>query len=327
MADNNVVGKLSVEIDANPKAAVSGLKTVETAAKQATTTLNATGVAGKAAGENIAAGMKAAEAGATPLIKTFSLVREAFSKVFAPAAIAQSIVSIVRSFGEAQRAAELQRLAIDDLVASYAKLGEVAAKRAALSEDDQSIEAIKQSALKAKQAISDATAKSMSEIRERSAGGMLWALWTGGMTEEEIQKKADDAIGRLDALAGKDLDRERARQRTEAARTEAEAVKQWWINAEKELQEYREKADRDRLDAIKERQAAEEKAAAAAKRNVEDIAKAYGAIESALNSIVKSQQSFANQGQSPVAVGRIAAALEDIARSPRGGAILRGRID
>lgn len=251
MADGTI-GKLNVEITGNAAPLKAALKEGEQATKQSAEAMTQAGEVGSAGFD------KAAE-GAGRLKESLHAVHKFIRFVFMPAIIAREFVEFIKRFEEARAEADKFRAALDQTLFAYEQLVAARAKKIGTTTDEQSIDAIREQAVKAKDAIQEEALKAEHDARARGVGGLLWEYIAGGMSVEEMQAEADDRIRKIGQLAESDVARERERQRQERAKKNAEEEAKWWIDAMKEIEAYRKKMDDDALEAIEERRKANEK--------------------------------------------------------------------
>ena len=316
MADNSgSLGNLNLDLTGNVQPLKHALKDAEQAAKQTEKSMEGVSRAADEGMRQVAASTEEATKAAGGFLKSLSMVRETISKVFAPAAIAATIVAFVKRFEEASAAAEKFTGTLEEMLLAYQRIGEAQAKSIGLSPDEKSIDAIREAAVKAKEAIEAESTKAEADARGRGLGGVVWAWMTGGLSPDEMARQASEAVNKINQQAEANVARERERQRQERIRQNIEAEAEWAKNAMKEVEEYRKKIEQDRLDAIEDRKRAEAKDAEAEEARLKRLMEAQQKSLDAFNAHVSSAVSAARNQFDQMAsnVGR----LMEIAESQR----------
>lgn len=310
------VGKLNVEITADP----SKLKTAMGEAKAVTQ--EAAASMGAAAQEG---GGKIEEVGrkSEGLLHKFKELHHFIRSMLVPVMLFKEGVELVKRLVEATEASDRFKESIQNTFTTYMEFTRKLSTGGQSAEEKQ-IDAIRETANAAKDAIRD-QAEELAHAKEMmgayTAGLSVLARTTANafgadiITPAEIRAAADEQIAKTTELEEQNVRRVRRAERIKEEQA-------FWDAATKQMEEFYAKRDRMEQDYrenvarwLKEEMDAQDKSFAEFRQNQR---RNLAELSSALGALAKSQRGFTDSNRFAIDINRLAAAVEDIARSPRG---------
>lgn len=211
MAGGDDIGRASIRIDANTAPLVAGLEEVKAQTEE-------TAATAEADFGRIEGAIRSTTSAAMSL-------RRALTRIFIPVTIALSLVRIIARLDEARAKADKLRATFADLGAEATRSLQRMSVEETGDEFVQQIQAVRDDAVKAKQALEAEALKQIEQISSRNVLQRIEAAATGGPTIEDVLGARDEQLRTIATNVERAIERIRERQKEAALAASAEAIR------------------------------------------------------------------------------------------------------